>query len=153
MRIINHDTILVPGEMLLILKVFLQAYRGLPVTKNMKNFKISQKTLKVCFYANFGALVSFFCRKNGKNNIFSCSNCSFSLMHVCGHMIGQAHTCPGKCHKDKSLHIHSCPLRVVDFESLTPPPSRCRTYIVDQAATTVNDNADLFDLVWYFRKI
>ena len=43
--------------MLLILKVFLQAYRGLPVTKNMKNFKISQKTLKVCFYANFGALV------------------------------------------------------------------------------------------------
>ena len=57
MRIINHDTILVPGEMLLILKVFLQAYRGLPVTKNMKNFKISQKTLKVCFYANFGALV------------------------------------------------------------------------------------------------
>ena len=74
-------------------------------------------------------------------------------MHVCGHMIGQAHICPGKYHKDKPLHTQSCPLKVVDFERLTPLPPRCTTYIVDQVATTVNDNADLFDLVWYFRKI
>ena len=49
-----------------------------------------------------------------------------------GYMIGEAHICPGKCHEDKPLHIpleiinakyvgtRSCPLRIVDFESLRP---------------------------------
>ena len=81
-------------------------------------------------------------------------------MNVYGHMIGQAHICPGKSNEDKTFHIpleiigtkydgiHSCSLRVVDFESLSPPT--CATYIVDPDASRVNDASDLFDLVWCF---
>ena len=48
-------------------------------------------------------------------------------------MIGQAHICPSKCHEAKPLHIplenigtkydgiHSCPLRVIDFGTPSPP--------------------------------
>ena len=74
-------------------------------------------------------------------------------MHLYGHMICQAHICPGKCHEDKTLHIlleiigtkydvtYSYPLRAVDFKIF---PLRYRSYILDSHAPRVKDTADLF---------
>ena len=69
-------------------------------------------------------------------------------MHLYGHIICQAHICPGKCHEDKTLHIlleiignYSYPLRAVDFKIFL---LRYRSYILDSHAPRVKDSADFF---------
>ena len=148
MGTINHNTKLVPGEMLpLILKVFIQADRGLLARtefsgvwqKIWKIFKFLRKCLKCVSKLILGPCFHFLL-----NYLLFCSNRNFILMHLYGYMIGQAHICPSKCHEAKPLHIplenigtkydgiHSCPLRVIDFGTPSPTsPSRCTTYIVD----------------------